>query len=51
MKFLCDVHITYRLIKFFESQNIEAKHVNDLPKRWNTPDQELTKYADENDFV
>lgn len=51
MKVLCDVHLPYRLVKWFQQQNIEAQHVNQLPQRWYTTDQTICQYADENDYI
>jgi predicted nuclease of predicted toxin-antitoxin system len=31
MRFLCDVHIPIRLVKWLIAQNHEAQHVNRLP--------------------
>ena len=48
MKFLCDVHISYRLVRFLNRQGFEATHVNQLPDRWFTTDNFINQYADEN---
>jgi predicted nuclease of predicted toxin-antitoxin system len=51
MKFLCDVHISFKLVKLLQSFGYEAIHVNDLPEKWHTPDEEICRYADEHDLV
>jgi predicted nuclease of predicted toxin-antitoxin system len=32
MKFLCDVHISYRVIDFLKGRGFESIHVNSFPK-------------------
>ncbi len=51
MHFLCDVHITYKLVNKLHSLGHEAIHVNDILDKWNTKDADICKYADQNDFV
>ena len=51
MKILCDVHFPYRLVNFFKKKGIEAIHTNDILKKWNTEDSDLSRYADENNFI
>ncbi|SEH05674.1 Uncharacterised protein [Candidatus Venteria ishoeyi] len=51
MKFLCDVHIPYRLVKWLEQQGMEALHVNRLPDKWHTTDQDICQYADKHDCI
>jgi len=51
MKFLCDVHISYRIAKHLNSLGYEAIHVNDILDRWNTKDSAISKYADLNNYV
>lgn len=51
IKFLCDVHIPYRLAKWLEQQGMQALHVNRLPKKWHTSDQEICRYANQNDCI
>jgi predicted nuclease of predicted toxin-antitoxin system len=51
MKVLCDVHISYKLVKFLNENGVEAIHVNDILDRWFTKDKDICKYADENDYV
>ena len=46
MKFLCDVHISYKLAKFIESLGYEVIHVNMIFDKWFTKDQEIADYAD-----
>ena len=51
MKFLCDVHISYKLCKYLTSQGYECIHVNMILEKWHTPDNIICQYADANDFV
>jgi predicted nuclease of predicted toxin-antitoxin system len=51
MKFLCDVHIPYRLVNELRERGIEATHVNRLPQQWHTTDNEICRYADTNDYI
>lgn len=51
MKFLCDVHISYKVTKFLNSLGFEVFHVNDLPNKWFSKDAQIAQYADENNFI
>ena len=51
MKFLCDVHISYKLCKYLVSQEHECIHINQILEKWHTPDNIICQYADANDFV
>lgn len=47
MKFLCDVHISYKVVSYLRSKGFEAVHVNDILDRWHTKDDAICQYADE----
>lgn len=51
MKFLCDVHISYKLVKFLNNAGHETVHVNQILDKWFSTDQDIAKYADEGDYV
>ena len=51
MKFLCDVHISYQLSKFFVELGYDSEHVNFILNRWNTSDEKISNYADSNDRI
>jgi len=51
MKFLCDVHISYKLTKHLEELGYEAIHVNNILDKWFTKDNDISKYADLNDLI
>ncbi len=51
MKFLCDVHISYKIVNYFKSMGYEAIHVNEILDKWFTKDNEICEYADSNDFI
>lgn len=46
MKFLCDVHIPLKLVRYLSAQGYEALHVNQLPNKWFTSDREICQFAD-----
>ncbi len=51
MKFLCDVHISYKVVNYLTEAGYETAHVNQILDRWNTKDKDICKYADKNDFI
>ena len=51
MKFLCDVHISYQLVRYLKKQGHQAIHINQILQKWNTPDDEIALYSDKNDIV
>ena len=52
MDFLIDVHLPISLSKFLDKQSgCTSIHVNQILQKWHTSDAEISKYADENDFV
>lgn len=51
MKFLCDVHIPYKLVKAINNVGYECIHINNILDKWFTKDKVISKYADENDFI
>ncbi len=51
MRFLCDVHIPFALVKSLIKSDFETIHVNELPHKWNTTDREICVFADSNDYV
>jgi len=51
MKFLCDVHISFKLVRFRHSSGFEAIHVNDILNKSETKDAEICRYADDNNYV
>lgn len=51
MKFLCDVHITIKLVKLLESIGAEALHITRILNHSETTDQEICDFADKNNFV
>ena len=50
MKFICDVHIPYKLVYFLERKNCKAHHINDILTD-KAKDFEIADYADENDCI
>ena len=52
MNFLIDVHLPISLSKFLDKrESCRATHVNQILSRWNSPDGDICKYADENNLV
>jgi predicted nuclease of predicted toxin-antitoxin system len=51
MKFLCDVHISYKVQKFLSDQGHAAFHVNELPRKWDTKDKEICLFTDAEDCI
>jgi predicted nuclease of predicted toxin-antitoxin system len=51
MKFLCDVHISYKIVKYLRSLEFEAIHVNEILDKWHTKDSDICTYADDNDLI
>ena len=51
MKFLCDVHISYKLVSTLKSLGFGAIHVNEILNKSETKDSDICKYADKNDYV
>jgi predicted nuclease of predicted toxin-antitoxin system len=51
MKFLCDVHISIKLVKFLISKNHDCIHVNTILEKWHTKDRDIANYADQNGLI
>nr|NQU93147.1 DUF5615 family PIN-like protein [Bacteroidota bacterium] len=51
MKFLCDVHISYKLVAHLKAHGFDSIHVNDILNKSASKDSEICQYADENGFV
>lgn len=50
-KVLCDVHIAFKVAKFFESQGYEAIHINKILDSYYTKDSEISDYANQHGFT
>ncbi len=51
MKFLCDVHISHKLVNHLKLLGFEAIHINNILDSWNTSDIKICEFADLNDFI
>jgi len=51
MKFLCDVHISYKVVNFLSGLGYETIHVNQILDKWNTRDKDICAYADSNELI
>ena len=51
MKFLCDVHIPIKLVKFIESKGFDCVHTNYILDKWHTKDVDIINYVDSNNYI
>lgn len=51
MEFLCDVHISIKIAKSIEDLGYKCEHVNRILNKWNTIDEEIISFADENNLI
>lgn len=51
MRFLCDVHITYKLVNHLKSLGFETIHVNQILDKSETKDSDICQYADKHDYI
>jgi predicted nuclease of predicted toxin-antitoxin system len=51
MKFLCDVHISLKISKYLKSLGYQSNHVNNILNKWNTTDDQIINYVDQNDLI
>ncbi len=51
MRFLCDVHISYKLTKHLISLGFDSIHVNEILDKSETKDSDLCRFADQNNYV
>lgn len=51
MKFLCDVHISIKVVKYIESKGFTCFHVNAILDKWNTKDEDIITYVDNNNLI
>ena len=51
MKFLFDVHISYKLVTYLKSLGFKTIHVNEILNKSETKDSDICKYADKNDLI
>lgn len=51
MKFLCYVHISFKIVYHLRSLGYETLHVNFILAGSNTNDSEIAAYADLNDYI
>ncbi|MCE7059081.1 DUF5615 family PIN-like protein [Dyadobacter sp. CY343] len=51
MNFICDVHISIKLVKYLVAQGHNAMHVNQLPQKWHTTDQQICSFADSQGLI
>jgi len=51
MKFLCDVHISFRLKNHLIELGFEALHINEVLDRWHTKDPDICAFADAHDLI
>lgn len=51
MKFLCDVHISFKFARHVNSLGFECIHVNTILDKWFTIDSKIARFSDENDYI
>jgi len=51
IKILCDVHIAFKVVKFFEDNGHEAVHVNNILEGFKTKDSAISDYANLHGFT
>jgi predicted nuclease of predicted toxin-antitoxin system len=51
MRFLCDVHITYKLVNHLKNLGFEAIHVNQILDKSETKDSDICRYADNKGYI
>lgn len=51
MNFLCDVHISYKLVNLLKSWGFEALHLNEILSKSETTDSEICRYADKYNYA
>ena len=51
IRFLCDVHISYKIVNYLKSAGYEVLHINTILDNWYTKDKEISEYADKNDLL
>ena len=51
MTFLCDLHISIKLVKFIESKGYKCIHVNTILDSWFTKDEDIVKYVDDKGMI
>ena len=51
MKILCDVHISFKVVRFFETKDIKAIHVNHILDGDHSTDQDISAYADKHEYT
>lgn len=47
MRFLCDVHISFKFVRFLNSIGFETVHVNNILDGFHSKDALIARYADE----
>ena len=51
MNFICDVHISYKIVNYLTKKGCYAAHINHLFIDSSTPDMEISDYADLHDCI
>lgn len=51
MRFLCDVHISYRIKKFLQANGHYCIHINEILLQDRTADQDIAVHCNENDLI
>lgn len=51
MVFLCDMHISIKVVKFIERKGYRCIHVNTILDSWFSKDEDISNYVDKNEII
>ena len=51
MKFLCDVHISHKIVAHLKSLGCESIHVNGILNKSETKDSDICRFSDEHNLI
>ncbi len=51
MRFLCDVHISYKIKNFLQSREYYCIHINEILLQDRTDDEDIAAYCNEKDLI
>ncbi|MEP6467539.1 MAG: DUF5615 family PIN-like protein [Parafilimonas sp.] len=51
MRFLCDVHISYKIKAFLQSQDHYCIHINEILSQDRTDDRDISAYCNEKNLI
>jgi len=51
MKFLCDVHISFKLVATVKKLGFDCIHINSILEGYYTKDEQISEFVDQNDYT